>query len=196
MQINRATRYIPGGSRDKGDQMINCWSQAWSGRTSRVRGLRPPPTTCARVGHRANVIQAAAATVIVIDVSFVSAVLGVSGAFTRTHLAVTTSELASAPSAQASAVQLSISTSSPLLVALSLEFDSSDVVGAVVAVLSEDDKSGVEFSTFVMLEVEGLVDIEVSDSESDGDDSFGVSGSGFTVFLVEGRRLFFVDVFC
>jgi len=139
--------------------------------------------------------------VIVIDVSFVSAVLGVSGAFTRTHLAVTTSEFASAPSAQASAVQLSSSTSSPLLVALSLEFDSSDdVVGAVVAVLSEDDKSGVEFSTFVTLEVEELVDIEVvaacvsstSNSESDGDDSFGVSG--FTVFLVESRL--FVDVFC
>ena len=154
-----------------------------------------------RVGHRANFIQAAAATVIVIDVSFVSAVLGVSGAFTRTHLAVTTSEFASAPWAQASAVQLSISTSSPLLVALSLEFDSSDVVGAVVAVLSEDDKSGVEFSTFVTSEVEGLVDIKVvaacvsstSDSESDGDDSFGVSG--FTVFLVESR-LFLVDGFC
>ena len=148
---------------------------------------------------QATAATAATGSVAVVDVSSAMAVSDVSGAFTRTHF-VGVSGIASAPSAQASVVQLS--SSSPLLVALSLEVNSSDVVGAVVAVLSEDDKSGVGFSTLAALDAEALVDVELvvaevssdSESESDWEDSFG--GSGFTAFLVDGRLILTAFSFC
>lgn len=146
-------------------------------------------------GSIAQATAAATGSAAVVDVLSATAVSD----FTRTHF-VAVSETASAPSAQASVVQLS--SSSPLLVALSLEVNSSDVVGAVVAVLSEDDKSGVGFSTLTALDAEALVDAEVvvaevssdSESESDWEDSFG--GSGFTAFLVDGRLILTAFSFC
>jgi hypothetical protein len=139
--------------------------------------------------------QEAAATVIAAGVSSAAAVSGATGTLTCTHL-VAASGSGSAPSAQVSVVvQLSNSASSPLLVTLSFELDSSDdVVGAVFAVLSEDDNSGVGVSTFVLVDAVVLAAgvCSASVSESDWDDSFGVSG--FTVFLVDGR-LILVGVF-